>query len=85
MPSNPTRREVLTGAAAVAAAAALPVVSEPDLGVFEWLEQVELDAMKRFPLKAFAPIHSIYPEGSWQYHDHHAAQCVAQAFSSRRE
>jgi hypothetical protein len=50
-----TRREILVGAAAVVVSAALPVRTDaadamPDLGVLEWLEKAELDAMRHFPL-----------------------------------
>jgi len=45
-----TRRHVLAGTTAAATAAVLPAVSEPEPGVFDWLEQVELDAIKRCPL-----------------------------------
>jgi hypothetical protein len=68
------------GAVATVAAAALPVVSEPELGMFEWMEQAELDAIKRFPL-AFGPIVSRFPEGSWQYDADHEAQSFSQAMS----
>jgi hypothetical protein len=42
------RRDVLIGAAGCVAAAALPAVSvsAPELGVFEWMEQAELDAIR---------------------------------------
>jgi hypothetical protein len=58
-PSNPSRRDVLIGAATTAAAAP-PAVSKP---------------------KAFAPISSIYPEGSWPEADDHEAQSFAQAMN----
>src|SRR6266540_606090 len=41
------RREVLIGAVGAAAAATLPALSEPELGVLEWLEKAELDAIRR--------------------------------------
>jgi len=31
--------------------------------------------------KAFGPIYSIHPEGSWQYDEDHQAQCFSQAMS----
>jgi hypothetical protein len=44
-----TRREILAGVATVAAAATLPSasVAEPELSVFDWLEQVEVSASIR--------------------------------------
>jgi hypothetical protein len=45
---NINRREVLIGAAGAVAVATLPAVAlpEPELGVFEWLEQAEVDAIR---------------------------------------
>lgn len=56
MPVDMTRREILSGAACIAAApvvAALPTTESE--GVFEWLEQVELNAYSLEGIKAPKP------------------------------
>jgi hypothetical protein len=52
MDGNPSRREGLAGAAAVAASAALPAtaplaVRRPFEPTLEWWDQAEIDAMKQ--------------------------------------
>jgi hypothetical protein len=70
MSKNPTRRDVIAGSTAAAIAAVVPaaVVPEPELSVSEWLEQVELEAIRQPWLKPY-PLGAHPTAQEWEDHE----------------
>jgi hypothetical protein len=86
MESNPSRREILAGAAVAAASAALPASRAPFEPTLAWWDQAEIDAMDQvwgLGATSLSPWGK-YPEGSLEASEYFVDQMLSVNPRARR-